>query len=264
MARTKKRKRMRRMTRKRTRAAGSFLECLRMTASILSFAALISSAVPASGQEEANDGSAASTRESAIASNLVERIAERYESENSYRITFHQQSYWALADTSMYSDGVLLLERPARLSVRYDDGSLVVSDGETLRVYLAQTNQYFTSDIGEGDTVIDPPRVLRQFVPDPHHPYAGPENIADAAGRIRAASAVTRATLFLVAADGAGEPARLEVVIDPSRSLVIGMTAHTRSGDFTRYDITNTQFGVQTTPGDFAFKTPPGAERVGG
>jgi len=200
-------------------------------------------------------------RETTIARNLIERLIERYESESSYRILFTQESYWALADTSVQSNGVLLLERPSNLSVVYDDGSSIVSNGDTLWVYMAETNQYFATDIGADDTVIDPPRVLRQYVPDPNDPYTGPDQTD---GIESAASAVTSATLFLVPAEGTGEPARLEVQVDPSRTLVTGMSAHTRSGDTTSYSISDTRFGVETDPTDFTFEAPPGAERIGG
>jgi outer membrane lipoprotein-sorting protein len=199
------------------------------------------------------------------ARNIIDRIVERYESEDSYRITFSQESYWALADTTIVSDGVLLLERPSMLSVRYNDGSTITSDGDTLWVYMSGTNQYFVTDIDADDTVIDPPRVLRQYVPDADCPYSGPvEASADAGGEASPVSAVTRATLFLVPSDATGEPSRLEVTVDPSRSLVTGMVARTRSGDFTRYRISETLFGVETSPSDFERAVPAGAERVGG
>jgi hypothetical protein len=204
-------------------------------------------------------------RKLTIAENLIDRLVQRYESEHSYRISFRQESYWALADSSIYSNGVLLLERPARLSVKYDDGSTIVADGDSLWVYMAGTNQYISTEIEADDTIIDPPRVLRQYAPDPSDPYEGPDDIADAKGDIRPhASGITEAKLHLVARDAASEPARVEVTMDPSRDLVTGMTAHTRSGDFTRYEITGTEFGVRTAPRDFRFVRPRGAERVGG
>ena len=77
-------------------------------------------------------------------------------------------------------------------------------------------------------------------------------------------SAVTEATLHLLPIEEAGEPARLDVKVDPSRSLVTGMIAHTRSGDCTEYSISETRFGVKVSPADFVFTKPQGAERVGG
>jgi len=256
---------MRSTRRKKTRRKRTSLRSYGCVLALVLTAALL--AGPAGAQTSSAgtpDDSVANARDITVARNLIDRLVERYESENSYRIAFRQESYWALADTSMHSEGVLLLQRPSHLSVRYDDGSTIVSNGDTLWVYMTQTNQYFSTDIGADDTVIDPPRVLRSFVPDPNGPYAGPEDIADPDGSVPTASAVTEAALFLIAADGAGEPARLEVALDPSRSLVTGMTAHTRSGDYTRYEISETRFGVATDPSDFVFEVPPGAERVGG
>jgi outer membrane lipoprotein-sorting protein len=254
------RKRKRRTMRRRTDRLPAW-----NAMAIIAISCLLLAMPPAAGaQASTPDDSVANGREITIARNLIERLIERYESERSYSIDFRQESYWALADTSMLSEGTLLLERPAKLSVRYDDGSTIVSNGDTLWVYMAQTNQYFTTDIGADDTVIDPPRVLRQYVPDPDAPYAGPDHIADSSGAVPTASAVTEAALFLIPADSAGEPSRLQVTLDPSRSLVTGMTAHTRSGDYTRYEITDTRFGVDTRHSDFVFEVPPGAERVGG
>ncbi|MFH1690157.1 MAG: outer membrane lipoprotein carrier protein LolA [Candidatus Eisenbacteria bacterium] len=205
-------------------------------------------------------------RKVAFAKELIASVIERYESERSYRISFSQESYWALADTTISSTGVLLLERPSMLSVRYGDGSTIASNGDTLRVYMSQTNQYFVTHVGPDDTVIDPPRVLRAFIPDPNGPFLGPTAVeVDApAGGGEPVERIVKATLSLIPADGTGEPARLEVTVDPSRSIVTGMVAHTRSGDFTRYRISETQFGVDTTPADFVIDIPPEAERIGG
>lgn len=202
---------------------------------------------------EAQEADPALQREMAAATDLIARLISRYEAEDSYRITFSQEAYWALADTAISSEGVLLLERPAMLSVRYTDGSTVISDGDTLWVYMSQTNQYFSAGIGEDDTVIDPPRVLRQYVPDPSDPYGG--SLEPSSGG--------EATLRLVPAQGAAEPSRLEVTVDTARDLVTGMVARTRSGDRTRYVISETRFGVDTAPGDFVFTRPAGAERIG-
>ena len=68
----------------------------------------------------------------------------------------------------------------------------------------------------------------------------------------------------MVPARGAGEPARMDVGIDPDARLVTDIVAHTRSGDFTRYRISETLFGPPTSPSDFEITVPPGAERIGG
>jgi len=204
-------------------------------------------------------------QEMALAEELIGRIIERYESERSYRISFTQESYWALGDTTISSNGVIVLERPSMMSVRYDDGSMIASQGETLTVYMSQTNQYFVTPIGPDDTVIDPPRVLRSFLPDPEGPFS--ERFADVekgTDRNDWFERTVEATLMLLPADRAGEPARLEVTVDPSRGVVTGMVARTRSGDSTHYRVLETSFGVETKPADFAITIPAGAERIGG
>lgn len=198
----------------------------------------------------------------ATAEGLIADVIARYESEQSYRISFTQESYWSLADTTISTTGVLILKRPSQLVLRYNDGSIIASSGDTLTVYMSQTNQYFVTPIGEDDTVIDPPRVLRSFVPDPVNPMPWPSvGVDNGDGR---GGRTVESTLALVPADGTGEPSKLEVKIDPSRSIVIGMVARTRSGDHTRYRITETSFGVETSPSDFVITIPPGAERLGG
>ena len=201
----------------------------------------------------------------ARAREIVAKIIERYESEDSYRISSTQESYWSLADTTIISAGVLILKRPSKLVLRYDDGSMIATSGDTLTVYMSQTNQYFVTLIGEDDTVIDPPRVLRSFVPDPGGPFSGPsaaEPAVSAGGEM--STRIVQEILVLIPTDSAGEPARLEVTVDPSRSVVKGMVAHTRSGDHTRYRIQETSFGVETKPSDFVIDIPPEAERIGG
>jgi len=224
----------------------------------------IVSCTPAVGEEQPP---APSAGEMATALGYIERIVEHYESEQSYRISFQQETYWALADTTITSEGVLLLERPSTLSIRYDDGSMIASNGDTLWVYVSQTNQFFVTAVDADDTVIDPPRVLRQYVPNPKGPFLGPcvgvpDGPSSAGGESRGKT--VRATLSMIPASGTSEPARLDVTVDPSRNLVLEMTAHTRTGDHTRYRISETLFGVETSPSDFAITIPAGAERIGG
>ena len=229
----------------------------RLVMAVLALALLAHPCAAEEPRSEATEAQMAGARE------LVAEVIERYESENSYRIDFTQESYWALADTTLSSSGVLLLERPTMLSVRYDDGSTITSNGDTLWVYMSETNQYFVTDIGEDDTVIDPPRVLRSYVPDPEGPFSD-EIVGRISPGTHTSHEIVQRTLLLIPADGSGEPSRLEVTVDPSKSIVTGMAAHTRSGDSTRYRITKTTFGVETAPSDFVFTVPPGAERMGG
>lgn len=185
---------------------------------------------------------------------LIELVAERYESEPTCRITFTQETYWALADTTVSVAGTLLLERPSHLSVSYEDGSAVVSDGDSLWVYAAATGQFFATEVAEEDVVIDPARLLRQYVPAPDDPLTDAGNPGGS----------DRKTLHMVPATPTQEPARLEVTVDPKALLVTGIVARSRSGDFTTYRIKDTRFGVPTDASDFTLTLPPGAERLGG
>jgi outer membrane lipoprotein-sorting protein len=192
---------------------------------------------------------------------LIDEVIQRYESTESYRLSFTQETYWSLADTSFVSTGVLLLEHPFLLAIRYDDGSRIASDGESLWVYVAQTNQFLATDVDSSDVVIDPPRLLRQYIPDVGGTYpaptpAQPEGVSAGTGRTVAIS--------LRPLREGGEPAALDVYIDDQSGFVRQIAARTRSGDYTRYTITNTELDVTTRPSDFVLKRPPDAERLSG
>ena len=186
---------------------------------------------------------------------LMQRVIDRYEASGSYRILFTQDTFWALADTLLRSSGELLVERPDHVSIRYDDGSRVTSNGESLWVYTTQTNQFFATEVDSNDVVIDPVNLLRRFEPDPGRPFPTPSE--------EGMSRVGEVVLSLRAAGG-GEPRSMDVHIDEHELLVTQMTARSSSSDWTRYRVTETRFDVPTTPSDFVVTIPPGAERIGG
>jgi outer membrane lipoprotein-sorting protein len=183
---------------------------------------------------------------------LVASVIDRYESSRSYEIEFTQENFWALADTTHAIEGVLLLERPDRLSVTYDDGGRIVVDGDSLRVFVPATNQFFTSSIDSSDVMLDPARLLRQFTPDTERPFEP----LDGAGGLRA--------LNLRPLKSFVEPAHVQVTIDTARRVVVRLVARTTTGDRTTYRMRATRYDVPTPDSEFELKLPAGAERMTG
>jgi outer membrane lipoprotein-sorting protein len=192
---------------------------------------------------------------------LIAEVIERYESADSYRLSFRQETFWALAETTYISEGVLLLAHPSMLSISYDDGSRIVSNGDSLWVYVSQTNQFLATEIDSSDVLMDPPRLLMQYVPDSDGPYPSPTP-----SRPEGAPAESGATvaLSLRPRSSGAEPASMDVYIDTSSNLVRQIVAHARSGDYTRYTVTSTRLNARTESSDFVLKRPPGSQRLDG
>lgn len=192
---------------------------------------------------------------------LISDVIERYESTDSYRLSFQQETYWALADTTYVSEGVLLLKHPSMLSITYDDGSRIVSNGESLWVYVSQTDQFLATDVDSSDVLMDPPRLLRQYEPDPDGTYPSPTP-----ARPEGAPPDADETVALSLRPGrpGGEPASLEVHVDRVSGLIRQIVAHARSGDYARYTVRSTELNARTRPSDFVLHRPPGAHRLDG
>jgi outer membrane lipoprotein-sorting protein len=192
---------------------------------------------------------------------LIEDTVARYDAARSYSMSFRQITYWSLADTTYTTSGVLVFEQPSLLSIRYDDGSRIAADSESLWVYVAQTNQYLATSVDSSDVVLDPPRLLQQFVPDPQGRFPIPTLAKPEQTPANEAPAVA---LSLRPRDGSGEPAAVDVYLDEKTGLIEQLVAHSRSGDYTRYVITETTFNVAVTPSEFSLRKPPGAESLSG
>jgi outer membrane lipoprotein-sorting protein len=223
------------------------------------FAAVLALAQPATAADPAQNDS--ETDQKNAAHRFIEEVIGRYQSAHSYRLAFTQETYWSLADTSFLSNGELLLEQPSLLAIRYDDGSRIASDGESLWVYVAQTNQFLATDVDSSDVVIDPPRLLSQYVPDESGSFPEPTPARSEGDPGTGRDAIA---LSLRPARRDGEPASLDVYVDARSGLVRQIVARARSGDYTRYTIDRTELDVETSPSDFVLRRPPGAERLSG
>lgn len=202
---------------------------------------------PRSGSVEAQSPRVAEAR------GVVERALGRYESARTYRIDFTQESYWALADSTTVASGTLFYERPGRMSLTYGDGSRIVVQGDSMRVYTAQTSQFFVVEIDSTDVAIDPPRLLRAYAPDRSVPFAAGEPLPDGSRVIN-----------LKPQQSFGEPTRVEVTIDPVSGEVTRIAAVSSSGDRMTYAIRASSFGVNVPEDEFVLRRPTSATLVKG
>jgi len=184
------------------------------------------------------------------AGSLAERTASLYERSSSYRIEFIQESYWALADSTIVSGGVLLAEPPTNISIEYEDGGRVVSTGDSIWVFVPQTNQFYSAAVDSADVSLDLAALLRRYSPDP----SGPFGEAPPGSR----------TLRLKPDDGFVEPEQLAVTIDGNTGTVTLVCARSTSGDTMTYRMIATTFDAPLPEGTFSARRPSGAELVRG
>jgi outer membrane lipoprotein-sorting protein len=182
----------------------------------------------------------------------VHAALSRYESAAAYRLDFVQETYWALADSTVTVRGTLHYRRPGAIAIAYDDGSRIVVAGDSMRVYAAQTNQFFVVEVDSTDVAVDPPRLLRAYEADPERPFADSDPLP---GGVRVVN--------LRPGGPYAEPARIEVAVDAAGD-VVSITAVSASGDRTAYRILASRFGVEAPEGTFTLRCPPGATPVRG
>ncbi len=183
---------------------------------------------------------------------LVEQVVESYARAESYTIEFVQESYWALADTVTVSSARLVLVKPSSLSVSYDDGGRIVSDGESLRVYVPATEQFFASRIGSAGVVLDPAAILESYEPDPRIPLverSGEEGVV---------------TIALRPGERFAEPARIDININTTAWIVVGLTAYSTAGDRSSYVLKSTIFEAPVAADEFVLVRPEGAQLLTG
>ena len=185
------------------------------------------------------------------AASIVADVLDRYLAHPSYSIRFVQESYWALADTVKETAGVLLVEGSGRLSLEYADGGRAVADGETLRVFVPETRQFFVTALDPADIAVDPARILAAYEPDRRAPIVGDDD----------GPAIT---IGMRPRERYGEPARIEATVDRNSLELVGLVAFSSTGDRTTYRITETRFDVETSDQDFKLPRPEGAELIRG
>ena len=216
-------------------------------------AALVAAAPVAATSGTGDPGSGASPARRAEARAVITAALERYESARTYRLDFMQENYWALADSTTVVSGTLLYARPGRMSLEYADGSRIVVAGDSMRVYSAQTAQFFVVEIDSSDVAVDPPRLLRAYAPDPISPFAAGEPLPDGSRVIN-----------LKPQESFSEPASVEVTIDPATGAVTRIAALSSSGDRTTYTVRASRFGVEVPDDKFVLRRPANATMVKG
>ena len=180
----------------------------------------------------------------------IEEAAAAYLDEDSYRLTFSQENYWALADSSFVTRAVLTARPPHALSIRYDDGGRVVASGGTLRVFIPQTNQFFVSRIDSTALTVDPASILRSYSLHPSEPVIS----CDA----------TQLRVRMVPENRFMDPSRIDITIDRTRHRVVRLSAYASSGDRSTYVIESTELGSAVPDGEFLLAPPQGASVQGG
>jgi outer membrane lipoprotein-sorting protein len=251
MTRTRMRRRRTRRTVRRTDgAAGPARPAARIgriAAGVMLSAAVLLSSGTAIGADHTP------ARPVEAAARLIASVASRYASTPSYEIDFTQESYWALADSLQVTTGTLSVVRPGRLAIRYADGGRIVAGGDTLRVYVPATNQFFVARLDSTDVLFDPLGLLSAYAPDDVDPF-GPGD----------AGAGGRRVVTLRPRPPAVEPARVDVEIDGASGLLRSLTAYSSGGDRTRYALRETRLGADVPDSAFRLILPPGAEIVRG
>jgi len=242
---------MRRKRRSSGRSGSSrtLARCTTATAALVA-AALLAGPAPADVRPARAEDVPSPERPAALA--LVADVVERYESAATYRLSFVQESYWALADTIKATRGTLLVDRSGRIALTYDDGGRAVADSETLRVFVPQTMQFFVATVDPSDIAVDPARVLKAYTPDRDEPF------------VTAARTGAAVTINMIPRERYGEPARLEVTVDSTRREVTGLVAHSSTGDSTTYRIVRTVFDADISENDFRLRRPVGTEIIRG
>ncbi len=208
--------------------------------------------VPALASDAEVPHSETASAEAEVVRALLEQVVESYARAESYTIEFVQESYWALADTVTVSSARLVLVKPSSLSVSYDDGGRIVSDGESLRVYVPATGQFFVSRIGSAGVVLDPAAILESYEPDPRIPLverSGEEGVV---------------TIALRPDERFAEPARIDVNIDTTAWIVVGLTAYSTAGDRSSYVLKSTVFEAPVVADEFVLVRPEGAQLLTG
>jgi outer membrane lipoprotein-sorting protein len=212
----------------------------------LLWAAVLSSSATANAAGEA-------TTDARDAEDLIASAVARYANASAYEIDFAQESYWALADSTQLTTGTLAVVPPRSISIRYDDGGRIVADGDSLRVYVPATNQFFSARMDSTDLLFDPVRLLSAYAPDADDPFG--RNGRKGGGR-------TVVTLRPGAA--AVEPVRLDVEIDAATGLLSGLVAYSSGGDRTRYTIHDTRLNARIPDSTFKLSPPEGADILRG
>jgi len=219
----------------------------RIAATFLLSAAVLSFSGPAVGADPRPARSVEAAEE------LIASVVSRYASAPSYEIDFTQESYWALADSTQVTTGTLAVVPPSAVSIRYEDGGRIVANGESLRVYVPATNQFFSVRLDSTDVLFDPIGLLSAYAPDAADPFGAEGAVAE-----------VRRVVTLRPRPPAVEPVRLDVEIDGDARLVRGLTAYSSAGDRTRYTLLETRLDARVPASAFKLLPPPGAEIVRG
>jgi len=183
---------------------------------------------------------------------LAQRTDTFYVPRKSLSSRFKQEFYIRSSGTKKNSSGVMYFERPGKMSWRYDapNGNRVVSDGTTVRVYDADSQQYTEQPIANSEY----PGALGFLTGDgiaSHFSFAFHDKVTFPGGKVLVGTPVRpnpwyRSVLFYI--DEATAHIRRVVIIDAQ-------------GNRNRFDFDTLSEGP-IAASEFAWSPPPGATKI--
>jgi len=176
-----------------------------------------------------------------------------------FKARFKQKYRAKIAGKTKESAGVLLVQRPSKLSFRYDppNANRVVSDGTTLKVYEAENKQLFTQPVAKteypGALAFIMGKGLRRSFTFTFHKKAKFKGGIVLVGKPRLANPAYKGVIFYIdkklLEKGDLRAIRRVLVIDAQ-------------GNRNRFDFTDISEPQKIDPGEFKFEAPPGTNVV--
>ena len=193
------------------------------------------------------------------ADELAQRLDDIYKPLETFRANFKQNYRAKVANVTKESSGVLLVERPNKLSFRYDppNKNRVVSDGATLLVYEADNQQMVKQPVANteypGALAFIMGKGLRHSFTFTFHQKAKFPGGVVIVGKPRVANPAYQTILFYVDSKllTKGDPAAIR------RVLVLDV-----QGNRNRFDFTSVTRPASIDPGEFRFQPPPGTTQL--
>jgi len=188
---------------------------------------------------------------------VAQQIDDIYRPIQRFRARFSQQYRAKVAGVTKKSSGLVLVERPSKLSFRYDppNHNRVVADGSTVKVYEASNEQMFVQPVAKteypGALAFIMGRGLRPSFTFTVHPKAQFAGGVVIVGKPRVPNPAYETVLFYVdsALLAKGDPAAMR------RVLVLDV-----QGNRNRFDFTDIAQPTAIPASEFHFEPPPGTE----
>ena len=93
---------------------------------------------------------------------LARMVEESYDSKSVIEARVEQESYWVNLDERVSSSAKLWLGKGGAIRLEYETGGRVVSDGDTIWVYVPESEQVFISR-ADTSSLLNPARLVTHF-----------------------------------------------------------------------------------------------------